>query len=100
MNTEEEIAAKQREETSKIREDAELLQSLIAHPGWKPYMRLIEMVGQNYNKTLNEPLSNTFECVRTEYAKGALMGLTLAASLPNSKINEAAELRKTTDEDE
>lgn len=95
-----EIEASQREERRSIKDDAEKLQGLIKHPGWESYMRLIEAVAQNYNKTLNLPLDNVFEVTRSEYAKGALMGLTLAATLPSTKIREANELTRNTETDE
>lgn len=101
MNTLDEIDTAQRAERVTIRNDAELLQGLMMHPGWKRYLALIEAVGQNYNKTLNLPLENMFEVTKSEYAKGALMGLTLAATLPSTKIREANELTRNTEtEDE
>lgn len=53
---------------------------------------MIEKVGNNFQTNLMQPLNNSFECVKTEFAKGALTGLSLAAQLPSAKIKEAAEL--------
>ena len=92
MTQEEEILSQQRELRRKTKEDAELLAGLVKHPGWARYIALIEAVGQNFNHTLNEPLENVMLVTRTEYAKGALKGLSLAATLPYTKMQEAREL--------
>lgn len=97
MNVRSEIAQEQRKDTSIIKADAELMQSLVKHPGWARYMAMIEAVGQNFNRTLMTPLNDVGETVKTEHAKGALTGLSVAASLPSAKIREASELTKTTD---
>jgi hypothetical protein len=94
-NTLEEIGAEQRRERQQIRKDAEVFTSLLAHPGWPRFLALLEAVGANYYGALVTPLENSFECVKAEYAKGALKGLTLAASLPSAKIKEAEELTGT-----
>lgn len=91
--TVEDIAATQRAERRKIREDAELFETLVASPGWKRYLELIETVGQNFYVKLMTPLDNSLEVVKSEHAKGALYGLNTAASLPGAKIAEARELR-------
>jgi hypothetical protein len=100
MNTEEDIAAQQRIEAQQIRQDAETFQSLLKHPGWTRYLALVEKVGNNYHQQMLRPLENSFECVKTEFAKGALTGLSLAAQLPSSKIKEAQELKRPTDTEE
>ena len=89
----EEIGADQRKAQREIHEDAALLAELIRHPGWTRYRALIEAVAQNYHKTAMEPIGNVFEVTKGEFAKGALMGLTLAAALPSAKIQEAAEFK-------
>lgn len=98
MTQEEEILAQQREIRRKTKEDAELLAGLIKHPGWARYIALIEAVGQNYNQTLNEPLENVMLVTKHEYAKGALKGLTLAASLPHLKMREAQDFNPGNEE--
>lgn len=90
--TEEDIAAQQRIERQQIRQDAEVFQSLLKHPGWPRYLAMIEKVGGNYHQEIMRPLNNSFESVKSEFAKGALTGLSLAAQLPSAKIKEAAEL--------
>jgi hypothetical protein len=92
-----ELTSEQRLQRQQIRDDAEVLQSLIKHPGWARYIALLEIAGNNFNKTLMQPLSSALESVRTEYAKGALYGIQGAASLPHAKIREAADLNKKTD---
>lgn len=94
-DTLEEISADQRKQRQQIRKDAEVFTSLLAHPGWPRFLALLEAVGGNYYVTLVTPLENSFECVKSEYAKGALKGLSLAASLPSAKIKEAEELTGT-----
>lgn len=88
-----------REQRAKTLKDADLLQGLIAHPGWKVFCELIQTVGQNYYATLMTPLQNTSEVTQTEYAKGALNGLQTAASLPQSKIEESKLLRNPNSEE-
>ena len=94
-----EIEADQRADRRKIKEDAELLDGLMKHPGWPRYLALIEAVGQNFHQEAMMPLENLMLATKSEYAKGALKGLTLAASLPSSKIREASELTRN-EEDE
>ena len=98
MTQEEEILSQQREINRQTRAMAEAMQKLVALPEWKEYLRLIEAVAQNYNATLNEPLENVMLVTRHEYAKGALKGLTLAATLPHIKIAEAKELNPGNEE--
>lgn len=96
-----EIESEQRAERRKIREDSELLEGLMKHPGWARYMALIEAVGQNFHREAMLPLENLMLATKGEYAKGTLNGLTLAASLPSAKIREASELTRTQEtEDE
>jgi hypothetical protein len=95
-----EIAASQRADRRKIREDAELFETLVKSPGWKRYLELVEQVGQNFYVKLMTPLDNSFEVVKLEYAKGALNGLNAAASLPGAKIAEARELRREAGDEE
>src|SRR6266403_1074434 len=87
------IAAEQRADRRKIREDAETFETLVKSPGWKRYLELVEQVGQNFHAKLMTPLESTFEVVKMEHAKGALYGLNIAASLPGAKIAEARDLR-------
>ena len=99
-STIEEIEVAQRAERVAIKNDSELLQGLVKHPGWPRYLALIEAIAQNYNKQAMQPLENVFEVTKGEYAKGALMGLTLAAAAPSAKIREANELTRNTEQDE
>lgn len=98
--TEQEIGSEQRAQALQVRKDAELFRSLMAHSGWPRYLAMIEAVGNNYQKTLMTPLNTSFESVKTEFAKGALTGLSLAAQLPSLKIKEAAELSSKPDTDD
>lgn len=88
-----------REQRAKTLKDAELLQGLIAHPGWATFIELIEHVGQNFYKQAMRPLNNTFEVTQTEYAKGTLNGLQSAVEMPSRKIAEAKLLRNPSDEE-
>lgn len=99
-DTLDDIAAQQRTEDRIIREDAELLRSLITHPGWKRYLALVEAVGQNFYTTLITPCENSFEWPKMEFAKGALTALDHVAKLPSIKIKQADELHTSTDSDE
>lgn len=100
MTTQQEIESSQREQRRQIRQDAELLEGLTLHPGWKRYLALIEAIGNNFNGQIMKPLENVFEGTKMEFAKGALTGLTLAAQLPSLKMREAAELRSGDDTEE
>lgn len=75
-----------------------MLTGLMKHPGWARYTALIEAVAQNHYTAVMKPLDNVMLCVASEYAKGTLNGLTLAASLPSAKIREADELTRNEDE--
>jgi len=92
------LQSEQRAQRAEVLKDADLLRQLIAHPGWPRYLALIEAVGQNFHQTAMKPLKNVFEVTEGEYAKGALNGLTLAATLPHSKIAEAETLRNPSNE--
>lgn len=98
--TTKEIANSQRKDRTTVKADAELMQSLIKHPGWPRYMAMIEAVGQNFNNQMMQPLVNVMEVTKTEYAKGALTGLSVAASLPSAKIREASDLSNQSADDE
>lgn len=90
--TEEEIQSEQRAQARQVREDAELLEGLMLHKGWPRFKALVEAVAQNYYATAMKPLEKLDDAVRVEYAKGTLNGLTLAASLPHLKMQEAQNL--------
>lgn len=94
-----ELASEARAKSREIKDDAELFKMLIKHPGWPRYLALIEQVGNNFNQKLMAPLENSFQCVKTEFAKGALTGIQACASLPYAKIKEAADLKNTDDGD-
>lgn len=98
--TTDDIASDERVRTRTIKQDAELFQTLVKHPGWPRYLAMIEQVGNNFQNKLMEPLGNALESVKTEHAKGALTGLSLAAQLPSLKIREAQELKKPSEMDE
>lgn len=89
-----------REQRAKTLKDAELLESLVAHPGWAVYCELIQTVGQNFYVQLMTPLENAFESTKTEYAKGTLNGLQSAVAMPSRKIAESKSLRNPNHEEE
>lgn len=93
MSVQDELASDERDRRRRAIKDSEAFETLLKHPGWEAYLRLIEAVAQNYYKTTMMPLENVFEVTKTEHAKGTLYGLNLAASLPHAKIQEAKELR-------
>jgi len=97
QTTAEEIASDQRKQRQIVKEDAELMESLLRHPGWVRYRVLLEAVGQNFHSTLMAPLENVLLATKPEFAKGALTGLSLAATLPSAKIREAKELSSPAD---
>lgn len=86
-----EIASEQRMENERLREDARLMQQLLAHPGWRRYVSMIEAVSQNYYLKIMTPMETSLEAVKMEHAKGTLNGLSLSAQLPSAKIREAAD---------
>lgn len=88
----EEISREERQRRHQLKADAEVFQTLVKHPGWARYMALCEVAGNNFNKTLMQPLENSLQVVKTEFAKGALYGIQGVASLPHAKIKEAADL--------
>lgn len=86
------IDSRQRMERQTLREDAELFASMITHKGWTRYLQMIDKVAQNYHATVMKPIENVLESPRIEHAKGVLTGLSVAAQLPQMKMNEAREL--------
>lgn len=88
-----------REQRVKTLKDAEVLESLIAHPGWKVYVELIEKVGQNLHEQIMAPLENVLLVTQTEYQKGTLNGLQAAVRLAHSKIAESKSLRNLSNEE-
>ncbi len=98
MTQEEEILAQQREMRRQTKAAAEAMQKLVSMPEWREYLKLIEAVAQNFNDTLNQPLENVMLVTRHEYAKGALKGLTLAVSLPHTKMQEARDFNPGDEE--
>lgn len=87
-----ELGREERQRRQQLRDDAEIFQTLVKHPGWARFMALCEVAGNNFNKTLMQPLENTQQVVKMEFAKGALYGIQGVASLPHAKIKEAADL--------
>lgn len=94
-----ELRRSTQEQRAKTLKDAEVLESLIAHPGWAIYRELIQTVGQNFYVQLMTPLENALESTKTEYAKGTLNGLQSAVELPSIKIAEAKSLRNPSNEE-
>ena len=94
-----EIERQQREDRQRIRSDAEALTALMAHGGWKVYMRLVEAVAQNYHGAIMKPIDSALESVKVEFAKGVLSGLSLATSLPTMKVTEAKSLSPAGDDE-
>lgn len=99
MDTITDIERQQRKDREAIRADAELFAALLAHKGWGRYMALIETLAQNYHATIMRPLESSLEVTKTEFAKGVLSGLSLATAVPNLKIREAQELRRTSEDE-
>lgn len=95
--TVDEIAAEERKRRAQLKSDAEVFQMLIKHPAWPRYISMLEQIGNNFNQRLMQPLENSFQSVKTEFAKGALTGIQAAASLPHAKIKEAADLKLLDD---
>lgn len=95
-----ELEADERARRREIKDDAELFKMLLKHPAWPRYMEMLEKIGNNFNQRLMTPLQNSFESVKTEFAKGALTGIQACASLPHAKIKEAADLGKSDDGEE
>lgn len=87
-----ELGQERRKLEREVKEDGELMQGLMAHPGWPRYLKMIEAVSQNFYNTVMMPLKSTQDCVASEYAKGTLNGLSVAASLPSAKIREMQDL--------
>lgn len=98
--TAKELGTAQRADLQTLRKDAELMESLLKHPGWPRFMTMIEAVGQNFQRAAMQPIENALESVKTEHAKGALTGLTVAAQLPSAKIREAEDLLSLSADDE
>jgi hypothetical protein len=99
MDTIDDIESKQRRERQQIRDDAELFEDLMRHKGWRRYLAMVEIVAQNYHATVMKPLETLLEMPKTEFAKGALTGLSLATQLPIMKIREAVELRRPSEDE-
>lgn len=95
-----ELASEERLRRQQIQTDAELFRALMAHPGWPRYRALIETVGQNFHQTIMKPNEDQNAAFKSEFAKGALNGLSLAVTLPSSKLKEAADLTPNAEDDE
>jgi len=93
-----ELASGERLRRQQVRTDAELFEGLMRHPGWQRYMVLVESVGQNFHQTMMRPVTKTADVYTSEFAKGALNGLSLAVQLPSAKIKEAADLKPSAEE--
>lgn len=74
-----------------LREDqekAEILGTLVRHPGWKVYMRLVESHKQSFGDVLLRPAGGLDGAINSEYIKGVVCGLLLATNLPGSIIDD------------
>jgi hypothetical protein len=100
MDTINEIERQQRQQAATVREDAELFHELMRHKGWGRYMALVEVIAQNYHGAIMKPLDSSLEVVKVEFAKGVLSGLSLATAIPQMKITEAQQLRRSSEDDE
>jgi hypothetical protein len=99
MDTISDIERQQRADRQIVRADAELFVDLMKHKGWPRYMAIIETIAQNYHAAIMKPLDSSLEVVKVEFAKGVLSGLTLATAVPQMKIKEAQDMRRSVEED-
>jgi hypothetical protein len=80
--------------TPEMRRDAKiaaLLRSLISSPGWEEFKRQINERAKEQHNLMLQPATDIMSVYRTEYAKGAVYGLTLALALPEAIIEGVTE---------
>lgn len=95
----EEIGAAQRIDRNAIRNQAEALQGLIAHPGWKVYQTIVAAQAQNHMANLQRPLKSPDEVMVQEYTKGTLNGLSTALMTVQGTIEQAKQLGVFNDDE-
>lgn len=67
-------------------EMADALRVLLKSEGWKVFCRLLDEQALDFHKQVLLPISEEAGVWRSEYAKGAVYGLTLAKEKPASII--------------
>jgi len=75
------------------------LESLIAGPGWKIYVQLIEHHLRTKCTEAEVPCRSMDEAVFQNAAKGAIAAFRLCLGLPEGIIRVAKEIRGKSDED-
>jgi hypothetical protein len=91
---------KQSKEANKEdRDRATLFEVLVATPGWKAYVEMLERSMQAEADKILQPAGSVDRMIELEYVKGALSGLVRARDLPSVTIAAAKELRQSELED-
>lgn len=62
------------------------LKDLVATPAWKDYVKFLSDITREYHTKVLAPSSGIDGVLASEYAKGAVYGLTQAVSLPDHII--------------
>ena len=74
------------------------IRNMVGTDGWKVYTKILEMHLQGKRNEFEEPaetkLDGIAQVLRSESAKGAIMGLRLALSIPGSILDNDKVLRK------
>lgn len=75
------------------------MRDLVRSDGWKVYAKILEMHLQGKRNEFEEPaetkLDGIAQILRSESAKGAIMGLRLALSIPGSILESDQALRRS-----
>jgi hypothetical protein len=75
------------------------MRNMIATDGWKVYARILEVHLQGKRNEWEQPAETKFDGIsqvlRSESAKGAIMALRLALSIPESILSNDRILRKS-----
>jgi hypothetical protein len=86
-----------KEEKAEIRTGT-AIRNMVATDGWKVYQKILEIHLQGKRNEFEEPaetkLDGISQVLRSESAKGAIMGLRLALSIPGSILDNDKILRK------
>lgn len=76
------------------KERAEVLGSLMKHPGWATYVAIIQAQVQSLSEEMLKPATGVDSLVASECIKGTMRGLLLAGALPSTIIEQMKGLQQ------
>lgn len=81
------------------RERAEQFRSLIRHPGWDTYQKLLSSRIQSFSDVVLRPSGSMDGAIALEWVKGAMSGLLMAQDLPSVTIKAIEATVPATEDD-